>query len=93
VLDPRHDDRGRRSRAKPGQNRVLLCTAKNGRSADAIVRSLAVHELPCSARDVLTPFAGARTKGRDVQRNPVDLYVRGSDLERARRIVRKSVRV
>jgi hypothetical protein len=85
VLDPRHDDRGRPSRAKPGENRVLLCTAKDARSADAIVRSLAIYELPCSAR-------GARKTVVNTRTNPVDLYVRGSDLERARRVVRKLAR-
>jgi hypothetical protein len=78
VLDPRHDARGRPSRAKPGDNRVRLCTAEDAHRADAIVRSLAVYELPCTAR---------RTREK-----PVDLYVRGSDLERARRIVKKLAR-
>ena len=78
MLDPRHDGRGRASRAKPGENRVRLCTARDSHRADAIVRSLAVYELPCTARKT--------------RQKPVDLYVRGSDLERARRIVGKLAR-
>lgn len=62
----------------PGDNRVRLCTAKDGHRADAIVRALSVYELPCTAR-----------KTRE---KPLDLYVRGSDLERARRIVKNLAR-
>ena len=78
MLDPRHEVRGRLSRAEPGDNNVRLCTARDARSAEAIARSLSVRELPCTAR-------GAR-------RNTVDLFVRGSDLERARRILRNLAR-
>jgi hypothetical protein len=57
---------------------VRLCTAPDQHSADAIVHSLAVYELPCSARGV--------------RKQKVDLFVRGSDLDRARRIVGKLAR-
>jgi hypothetical protein len=85
----RHLDRGRSSQLRPGDNKVLLCTAPNEVVAEAMIRSLTVHGIDCATHH---RSASKDSPPGEIPRPiAVDLHVRGSDLERARRFVSQSL--
>jgi hypothetical protein len=80
---------GRSSQLRPGDDKIFLCTAPNEVAAEAMVRSLAIHEIDCATQ---RRVAGTAASPGEIPRPiAVDLHVRGSDLERARRIVSQSL--
>jgi hypothetical protein len=73
-------------RASPGDNLVILHTSPSDREADALIRSLAAHEIHCSvSRSALRTWVLPANAPSEI---PVDIRVRRSDLERAKRIAK-----
>lgn len=65
-------------RAGPGDNFVAVQTAASEREAEVVLRALAAQDVACSLlRDLRLPFRA------------VEIRVRRSDLERARRIAKR----
>jgi hypothetical protein len=89
MFGVRNLDPGRTSTARPGDNRELLCSAPFESAAETIVRALNNHQIDCTTR------RRPATQGLSVGGLPwsmsTDIYVQGSDLERARRVVRQSL--
>jgi hypothetical protein len=84
----RHLDLRRSTELRPGDNKVFLCTAPNEASAESLARAFAIHGIEFATERRMP----SQDSSRDEIPRPVavDLYVRGSDLERARRLVGQS---
>jgi hypothetical protein len=80
---------GQSSQSRPGDNKVLLCSAPGEDSAETLVRALTLHQIDCATQH--RPANTAKTAEGLHKAMSVDISVRGSDLERARRIVRQSL--
>jgi hypothetical protein len=88
MLGIRHLNPGLSSELRPGENKEFLCTAPNEVAAEALIRSLAIHEIDSATQCRSATASSARDEiPRPVA---VDVLVRGSDLERARRVVSQS---
>jgi hypothetical protein len=89
MFGARHVEPGRSTEARPGDNTVLLCSAPGEDSAETLVRALTLHQIDCATQR--RPASPAKTAEGLHRAMSVDISVRGSDLERARRIVRQSL--
>jgi len=85
MFGMRHLDQAYSSQMRPGDNKVRLCTAPDEAVAEGMVRTLAMHEIDCATQRRLA--SKNASSGEPLRLMVVDLHVRGSDLERARRIV------
>jgi hypothetical protein len=89
MFGVRHLEPGHSSEMRPGDNKVLLCSAPREDAAESMVRALTLHQIDCATQR--RPMKQAKTAEGMHAAMSVDISVRGSDLERARRIVRQSL--